>query len=212
MSILSEYLKGGKNPANAAMPYLNQIPQVGINSYAPFINEGKTAGNRLSGEYEKLLADPSAFIDALMQKYEPSQGYQFKKDLLSREVGNTAAAGGIAGTPYHQQQEGELVNNLLSEDMQTFLKNVLGLYGTGLQGEGDIYNKGFSASEALASLLGSNLSQQGSLAFQGQSQKNANRSAMINSFAKLLATGAGAAAGGGFGVGGNLTSDMFGGG
>lgn len=208
MSLLSDFFRGGKNPANAAMPYLNQIPGVGHEYYDPYIQKGQEAGGMLSEQFQKLMKDPSAFISALQEGYEPSKGYQFKKEQLSRELGNTAAAGGIAGTPYHQEQQGELVSGLLSEDMQQFLQNVLGAYGMGVQGEEDIYNKGFESSGSMADLLGGTLNTQAGLAFQGQSQKNKNQQSLVNMLAKLLAKGTGTAASG---VLPGFDSSMFGG-
>ena len=41
MSWLSDFFKGGKNPADSAMPFLNQIPGMEKQYYDPFINYGK---------------------------------------------------------------------------------------------------------------------------------------------------------------------------
>lgn len=208
MSILSK-LFGGQNPADAAMPYLNQIPGVGHNAYDPYITAGQTAGQNTQGQYEGLMNDPTGFINKLMESYEPSKGYQFSKDQLTKEMGNTAASGGFAGTSYDQQQQGAGIQGLLSKDMQQFLSNALGVYGTGLQGEQGIADKGYDASGKLADILGGSLNQQGGLAFQGQQQQNANKTSMINSLVKALGMAAGGGVGGIFGA---LGSGMFGGG
>jgi hypothetical protein len=213
MSILSK-LFGGKNPADAAMPYLNQIPGVGHDAYDPYIGAGQTAGQNTQNQYEGLMNDPTGFINKLMQGYNTSEGYQFSKDQLTKEMGNTAASGGFAGTSYDQQQQGAGIQGLLSKDMQQFLSNALGVYGTGLQGEQGIADKGYDASGKLADILGGSLNQQGGLAFQGQSQQNANKTSMINSLVKALGMAAGGAATGGMGgiFAGGLGSGMFGGG
>lgn len=216
MSWLSSLFKGGKmeDPAAAASPYLNQIPGVGEKYYNPFIQGGATAGDRLGGEYDKLL-DPTTFMNKLMEGYKPSEGYQFSKDQLERELGNTAAAGGIAGTPEHQRLIGEGVQGLLSKDMQQYLSNALGIYGTGLSGEQDFYNKGFQASGSLADLLAGNLGSQAGLAFQGAQQRNADKQAKQNSLLKFLSTALGAGAGFAFGgpaggaVGAKAGSSVF---
>jgi hypothetical protein len=192
MSWLSQLFHGGKNPAEAASPYLNQIPGVGREAYDPYIQQGKQAGETLGGEYGKML-DPQAFLDKLQGGYKPSEGYQFKHQELERGLGNTAASGGFAGTPMHQQAYGEMTDKLLSGDMQEYLQNALGIYGQGIAGEQGMYDKGFQSSGSLADFLGNNLTQQGGLAFQGQQQQNANQNALFSALAQMLGGAGGAA-------------------
>jgi hypothetical protein len=198
MGLLSNLFGGGHkdNPANSAMPYLNQIPQIGHEAYDPYIEQGNAAGQRTSDQYQRLLSDPTSLINALMKGYEPSQGYQFKKDILNKEMSNTAAAGGVAGTPMDQMNQAEGVNGLLSTDMEQFLAHALGLYGAGLEGEQGIANKGFESSKGLADLLGNNATSKAGLAFQGKSQQNSNKSGLLAGLAKALGIGAGAVFGG----------------
>jgi hypothetical protein len=217
MSILSKLLGGGSNPADSAMPYLNQISGVGHQYYDPYVNQGLAAGQKAQDQYDTLMNDPTGFINKLMESYKPSEGYQFQKDELTRGMGNTAAAGGFAGTNYDQMQQAQGVQGLLSKDMQQYLQNALGIYGTGLEGEQGIANQGFQASGSLADYLGSNLGQQGQLAFQGKAQQNANKTSMINSLIKALGMAGGMGAFGGLGslgslAGGGFGSNMYGGG
>lgn len=187
---------GGKSPMDSANQYLNQIPGVGHQGYDPYINQGMDASGKTKSKYEELMNDPTAFINKLMEGYKPSEGYQFQKDLLTKEMGNTAAAGGIAGTPLDQMNQAEGVQGLLSKDMQQFLQNVFGAFGTGLQGEEGIAGRGFDASKQLTDLLGGALNQQGGLAFQDQQQKNQNKNDLWHMFGKALGAGAGAFLGG----------------
>lgn len=214
MSILSRLFGGGKNPADAAKPYLDQIPGVGHQNYDPYINAGRDASSRTKSQYEDLMNDPTGFINKLMEAYKPSEGYQFQKEQLGKEMSNTAAAGGIAGTPLDQQNQAAGIQGLLSQDQQQFLQNALGRFDTGLKGEEGIAGRGFDASKDLADLLGGSLNQQGGLAFQGQSQQNANKSSLISALMKALGMAGGAFLGGPAGalVGGGLGSSMFGGG
>ena len=197
MSILSS-LFGGKqrSPMDAANQYLNQIPGVGHEGYDPYVNAGLDASGRTKSAYESLMEDPSGFIDNIMKNYKTSEGYNFQKDLLTKELGNTAAAGGIAGTPLDQLNQGQAIQGLLSNDMQQYLQNVLGRYDTGLKGEEGIAGRGFDASKLLTDLLGGALNQQGGLAFQDQQQKNQNKNDMWHMFGKALGAGAGAFLGG----------------
>lgn len=186
MSWLSELFRGGKNPANAAQPYLNQVPDVGHQAYDPFIQQGQQAGNALNEKFMSMMSDPQGFLAQLQSGYKPSDAYKFKSDELQKGMGAAAAQGGVAGTPYHQMELGKQADQLLSGDMQQYLQNALGIQNTGLTGQQDIYNKGFQASGSLADMLGGNLNQQGSLGFQGQSQQNKNQMDMMKMFAQAL--------------------------
>lgn len=198
MSILSKIFGGGgnKSPMNAANQYLNQIPGLAHQGYDPYVSAGMNAGTQTQGQYEKLINDPADFINQLMKQYQTSEGYNFEKDLLTKELGNTAAMGGIAGTPLDQMNQAQGVQGLLSKDMQQFLTNVLGQYDKGLAGEEGIANRGFEANKNLTDFLGNNLTQQGSLAFNDAQQKNKNKGDLWSMFGKALGGGAGFALGG----------------
>ena len=93
MSILSEFLHGGKNPADEAMQYFQQIPGTLKPYYDPYIQTGLDAKDALGDQYSRLMEDPTAFINALMEGYTPSEGYQAKKKEMLGQAANTAAAG-----------------------------------------------------------------------------------------------------------------------
>jgi len=89
----------------------------------------------MPAEYTQMARTPKDFMENIMRGYEPSRAYQFAENRLKQGMRNTAAAGGFAGTPYHQLQEAEGVRDLLSENMQQYLQNILGIQQTGLGGE-----------------------------------------------------------------------------
>lgn len=178
---------------NDANKYLNQIPGVGHGAYDDYINQGKDASGRTKRQYESLMNDPTAFINKLMESYKPSEGYQFQKEQLTKDLGNTAAAGGVAGTPMDQMNQGQGVQKLLSGDMQQFLQNAFGAFQTGLSGEEGIAGRGYDASKGLADYLGNNLTQQGGLAFQNGREQNQKGQDLWNMFGKALGGGIGLA-------------------
>lgn len=198
MSWLSKLFGGGgdNSPMNAANQYLNQIPGVAHQGYDPYVNAGLDASGKTKSQYEDLMGDPTAFLNKLMEGYKPSEGYQFQKDQLGKEMRNTAAAGGIAGTPQDQLNQAEGIQGLLGKDMQQFLANALGIYRTGLEGEEGIAGRGFDASGKLTDALGGALNQQGGLAFQDQQQKNKNKNDLWSMFGKALGAGVGGYFGG----------------
>ncbi len=193
MSWLSKLFGGGgenANPMNDANQYLNQIPGVAHQGYDDYINQGKDASGKTKTAYEDMMNDPTGFINKLMEGYKPSEGYQFQKEQLTKELGNTAAAGGVAGTPMDQMNQGQGVQKLLSGDMQQFLQNVLGRYDKGLEGEEGVATRGYDASGKLTDALGGALNQQGGLAFQNaqanNAQNNADKKGIWDIFGKAL--------------------------
>lgn len=199
------------DPQKEANQYLDQIPGIGRQYYDPFIQRGGRAGDILEQQYGSLISDPGALLDKIMGGYETSKGYQRQKDILGREIGSSAAAGGIAGTPLHQEQQGEMVEGLLSQDMQNYLKNALGLYQTGLSGESGLYDKGFTASGSMADLMGNLMGTKAGMAYQSAQDKNARRNALISSLMGLGGQLGGALLGGGLGgLGGGYAMPMSG--
>lgn len=203
----------GANPAGMANPYLDQIPQQVGPYYEPFIESGRQASGAVNPIYDRMSTSPGAFIEELMQGYAPSRGYRFKQGEMERSMRNSAAHGGFVGTPYNQQQQGELTQGLLSQDMQQFLANLLGVQQGGLEGQEGRIGRGFQASTGYGDILGNKLASQAGLAFQGQAGQNqlgadaysqrmtnqtARRNGRMNFLSSLLGS-AGAAGGGGFG-------------
>lgn len=192
MSMLSSVIGGGKNPADAAMPYYEQIPDILKEYLQPYVDTGMQSMGILADQYGNLVSDPNAMYNQIMGGYDTSASYQAQKKEMTGEASNTAAAGGFTGTTTDIYNQESIINDLMSQDMQKYYQNVLGMYDTGLQGEQNLFNTGYNASGELSSGLANNLSTEGSLAFQGQAQKNANQMGLINSLIKAgtsMATG-----------------------
>lgn len=186
MGLLDSIFGRKSNPMGEANNYLNQIPGTYHGGYDPYVNEGREASGKTKGIYEGLLDDPTGFINKLMESYAPSQGYQFQRDLLSKEMGNTAAAGGIAGTPLDQMNQAQGIQALLSQDQQKYLDNALGVFNKGLAGEEGIAGRGFDATKQLTDALAGALNQQGDLAFQNSQQNNSDRTSQMQMIMKAL--------------------------
>lgn len=213
MAFLSGLFGGGKknNPANAAMPYLNQIGPMAQQNYAPAIQQGQAAANQNTGEYSKMVSDPSGFLESLRASYTPSEGYKFKQDKYSRAAEGVAAARGFRGTAADEAARADLVRGLLAEDEGAYLDRLTGILGAGLQGNELTANRGFNATGDLTNILGSTLGAQGTLAYKGQESQNATRQGFAKMLSQLLGGAAGAFMGGPMGAitganvaGGNL--------
>jgi hypothetical protein len=194
------------NPSRAASPHLAAIPGAARPYYDPFINVGNEAirntpamlgdasalyldpstySKTLPNQYEQMAHNPGAFMEALMQGYNPSTGYKFKQKQMMDAMRNSASSGGFAGTPFDQQQQAETTQGLLGADMQEYLQNLLGISQAGLQGkenrilgherglerilnhqENNI-NRGYNASSAFGDLLANVRGSQASNAYAG---------------------------------------------
>lgn len=190
-SWLNRAVMGG-NPADKAMPYLNQAEDLASNAYNPYIQRGEQAYGNLQPQYESMSQDPTAYLNDLMSNYRPSTGYQFAEKEMSRALANDAAAAGFSGSDYHQKQRGELIRGLLGQDMQNFLRNVLGIQSTGMQGQQGIADTGFNAASQRTDALGNVYGAKAGLGFQGQQQKNQQKAELVSALIQMLGAGLGA--------------------
>ena len=209
MSWLSDFFKGGKNPADAAMPYLNQIPGMEKGYYDPYIQRGNEAYNAANPQFSAMGTDPAAFLEKLMGKYEPSRGYQLQRDEALKAAGNTAAAGGMRGSLNDISNEARITDTLMGNDMQQWLKNVLGIQTEGLGGLQHTADQGYNASTGLAGDLSNVLGTQAGLAFQGQANQNKSRSDLLSGIMQALGGIAGFGLPGGGTIGGNIAGKFF---
>lgn len=174
---------GYKNPANAAMPYLNQIPGTMKPYYDPYIQAGQQSLGDLMSQYGQLMNDPGQKFAQMGQGFQQSPGYQFQYNQGMNAANSAAGAGGMAGTPYHQQNAASMASNLANQDFYNYMGNVQGLYGQGLQGASGINQMGYNASNELAQSLAAALMNQGGMAYAGQNNQNmANSQRMGNIF------------------------------
>ena len=188
MSWLSDFFKGGKNPADAAMPYLDQIAPMEHAAYDPYIQRGNEASNTLMPQFNQMSSDPAAFLESLMKNYQPSRGYQLQNDEMRRSAGNTAAAGGMRGSLNDISNEARISDTLMGNDMQQWLKNVLGIETAGQGGLQHTSDQGFNATQGMTGDLSNVLGTQGTLAFQGQANQNKSLSDLLSGLLKGVGT------------------------
>lgn len=196
MSLWDKLFGKQRDPSAEAMQYINQIPGQVHGAYDPYIAAGQQALPGLQGKFGEMSNDPAAFINKLMESYEPSKAYQAKRDEALRAAGNTAAAGGYRGTEEDLLNNARLTQALMGDDMQGWLNNVLGAQGAGLSGLQNLYQTGFGASQGLSGDLSNVLGTQGGLAFQGAREHNQKRNDIFSGLGGLLGGAAGAYFGG----------------
>lgn len=188
-----------QNPADAASPWLSQIPDALKQYLSPYINQGQqtfgelnnyinrgnTAGDMALGQYGALANNPAGVMNQIGGTFHQSPGYNWQVNQALGAANRAAAAGGMAGSPAEQQQIAGTANQLANQDYYNYLGHALGLYGTGLQGlQGisntgasigqNIYGSGANAASNLADSLSSYYMSQGNLAYAGAQNQNQN--------------------------------------
>lgn len=185
-----DFLTGGSqtNPAEAAAPYLDKIPDVGKQYLDPYIQRGQESGDILADEYGSLINDPTALINKIMQGYGGSSMQTQTQNDAMRAMNNQAAAGGTLGSIPSMIDMGRVSGDISNRYQQDFLKQALGLYDTGLSGESHFNDIGADSSKALMDLLTNNLMNQSKLAYENQDQTNQNNASFIDSIGKVAGT------------------------
>lgn len=205
MSWLSNLFNGeGNNPADAAMPYLNQIPGQTKPYLDPFFNAGKSAIAPLQEQYSNLLGNPGDLMNKMGDSYQQSPGFQAAMKQALMAGNHAAAAGGMAGTPQSQYQQMQMATDLSNQDYGNWLSKVLGLYGQGLSGQQGMAGMGHQAGQSMADMVAQTLAQQANMTFRGQQEQNNMNNSWLSGAGRL----GGAALGG---LGGGLTGGLPGG-
>lgn len=173
------------NPANKASGYLDQIPETLRPYFEPYAKAGQDTIPTLQNEYNKMLGDPGEFLKKIGAGYNESPGYKFMRDQGLVGINNAAAAGGMLGTPQHQQQSGELATNLANQDFYNYLSNALKSYMGGLQGTQDMFHTGYQAGSNYGEDLAQALMSKANLAYSGQQNQNNFRGGLVQSLAGM---------------------------
>lgn len=160
------------NPADAAKPYLDQIPGVYQQYLNPYVQGGQRSYGTLENQFNQLTNDPSAMMAKFGSQFQQSPGYQFQVDQAREAANRAAAAGGMLGSPMEQEHVAGITNQLANQDYYNYLSHVLGMYGQGLQGLGGLNQMGFQGANQLADAEGNALASQANLAMASQQNQN----------------------------------------
>lgn len=163
----------GKNPADVANQYIDQIPGQTFPYYQPYMNAGTSSLNQFM---DMLGQNPSDVYNKLGEGYKQSPGYKFALEQALAAQNNASAAGGMLGTPMHQQQSMETAEGLAARDFENYMNHVLGINTENKQGLGQLTGLGYNAASDYASGLANNLGQKASYGFAGQAAQNQKKS------------------------------------
>src|ERR1700678_1233773 len=102
MGLLDGLLWGGKksNPANAAAPWLEKQQQ----ALQPYVTQGQRVGAQYEDLSGRMANNPAEHLNQLISQYKPSEAFKYTQDQALRGLNNSAAAGGMAGSGYANEQ------------------------------------------------------------------------------------------------------------
>jgi hypothetical protein len=173
-------LFNNKNPAKTALPYTQNIPGMTLPYQAPYYNAGVGALTHVQDQYGTLLNNPGGKLNDIGQSYQQSPGLKFAIEQAMGGAGRAAAAGGMAGSPAHQQYNMELATNLANQDYNNWLGQATGLYNQGLHGEQGLVQGGQQAGNNISEMIANALQQSGNLAFRGQQDTNSQNNSTLS--------------------------------
>jgi hypothetical protein len=164
---------------------LGEIPSQIKPYYDDYINRGKNIGGDYEDMSREMMMHPDDFINRMGQGYQKSPGYDWNLKQGEAAIGNANAAGGMAGTPQHEQQNAEMATGLASQDYQKYMDRIMQGFGMGQQGASDIYGTGAKMSGSLADNIAQVLSGQAGMQYADQQSKNARTGKILDFGAKL---------------------------
>jgi len=192
------------------MPYLNQASNVIQQYMSPYSKRGLPAGDILQTQFGQMSQDPSALMESIMKGYEPSKFYQMMQDKMGQAASNTAAAGGMRGSPQESNEQQEITQGLLSKDMQQYLSNILGIKNAGLSGEEGLYDTGYKAASGMSGDLSNILGTKAQLEFENEREKNERNQGILGSLIGLGSSFLGFPTGIDSSIGGDIYNRFFG--
>lgn len=165
-----------RNPYDEANKYIGQIPGATQGFYDPYMQAGQGALGSLGSQYGDLLGNPGGKLNDIGSHYQQSPGFQFALQQALAGSGRAAAAGGMAGSPQHEQENMGISTGMANQDYNNWLGQATGLYGQGLSGEQGLAGLGFQGANSQANNVANALAQQGNNAGAGADWKNQNNS------------------------------------
>jgi hypothetical protein len=145
------------NPYKAAEPWMNKIPSSSEQYYKDYMQMGDTGRqgmDELSSIFHQMGLDPGAYQQQLGSSFQADPGYGWDLDQQMQAGNQAMAAGGMLGSPQHQQFSQQLASHLANQQYNNYLNNQMKIAGAGQQGMGDIASQnlqyGYNSSNQMA--------------------------------------------------------------
>jgi len=163
----TEALNAARESQARTQGYLSEIPGIISPHYKPFEEAGFRSIPTLEQQYGALINNPEMLLNQIGGGHRASPGYKFKTEEAIKAANQAAAAGGMLGSPSHQQSLAKTVTGLADQDYYNYLQNALGLFGAGLGGFGNLNQIGYNAASSLGEDLGNVQMNKANLAHAG---------------------------------------------
>ena len=164
-----------ENPADEAMEYTSQMEEMLTKYLGSYMEHGKNAGDALFREFMMLLNNPQGQYDELTAGFEESPGYEYNYNQSMNASNSAAAAGGMLGSPAHQQAASEQATQNANQEFSNYFDDMLNLYMTGIGMGQDFYKTGYGASSQMADTMAQNLWKEAQLAALGTMGRNSKQ-------------------------------------
>lgn len=133
---------------------LGNIPGQMKPYFDPFIQAGQRQLPGMEDAYNQMMGDPGGFINKMGGSYQKSPGFDFALKQALQGAGHAAAAGGMAGSPQHEQWAEGIATGMANQDYNQWLDRAMGAYGRGLGGREKLYEGGMGMSKDFGLSLG----------------------------------------------------------
>ena len=160
----------GKNPATEANNTLNQIPGATQPYYKPYGDAGRKA---LEDRVKRYGENPTDVYNNLGKGYTESPGYKYQMQQAMNAANQSAASGGMSGTPLNVANAQETAQGLASKDYENYINHVTGIYNEQGKGLTDITHQGQTADSNYADKIESVLGKNAANIFAGTEWENA---------------------------------------
>lgn len=194
-----------KDPGKAANPYLDAIERDSISRFKPY-TDNSSIGPGLTDQYGRMASDPVGSMEAIRGQYKQGAGH--KRALYDAMMAgdNAAAAGGMAGTPMHQNQRMEDIAGINDQYERAWTRDAMDNQRYGMQGQQGMFDRSMDANRYLNETTGDLNYSRAKMGMNNAQQGNRMKMGLI----KLLMQGAGTALGGPTGTkGGGAIADFF---
>lgn len=141
----------GKNPADAASPYMDQAGdhiRDYYNQATGYLNPYNDAGKGALDQYSNMvapMANPQEFYNNMMSGFQLSPAQKFAQQQGLDAISNNMAMRGLSGSGSMAKALEDYAQNNTAQAQQQYFNNLSGIYNQGLQGYGNLMNQGFNA-------------------------------------------------------------------
>lgn len=200
--ILGGLFGNSDRPYQKAQDSFNQYNQQAQNQFEPY----SQAGQRGLNKYQNFLSqykNPQDFLSKIMSGYNESPGARYQQQMGTHAATNAFSAAGLTGSTPFAQFLDQQSQGIASQDMQQYLKNILGIGDTYLGGQQHLMDQGFNANSHISSLLGNAANTNSGLEYGQQAGKQQD---LFNLLGGLFNSFGGGSSGGNSGGGFDMSS------